>query len=182
MKYLKFILIVIVSLLLSSQKTKSQELKDSIANKKIDSLNNPIQKNVKFGCGFGLNFVGGTNINLSPNVIFVLSKKISLGTGLQFNYLSIKNLQTTTTLGANALFQYNLSQKLITTLEFVQLRVSRKNETTNTTNKFWDAALFIGAGINITNAISIGAKYNVLFNESQSIYTGPVIPFVNITF
>ncbi|NNC33789.1 MAG: hypothetical protein HKO09_02810, partial [Croceitalea sp.] len=50
------------------------------------------------------------------------------------------------------------------------------------TNKYWDSALFVGAGLNITNKIAIGAKYNMLYDKDESVYTSAVIPFVNITF
>ncbi|MBS4044299.1 MAG: hypothetical protein KGZ59_10825 [Chitinophagaceae bacterium] len=182
MKKIKVILLLIVSTLIVNQELQSQEQNKSIENTKQDTSNISSAKKAKFGCGFGLNFVGGTNLNVSPNIIFPITNKMSLGAGLQFNYLSIKNFQTTTTIGANALLQYNLSNKIMTTLEFVQLRVSTKDKITNAINNFWDTALFFGAGINITNTIALGAKYNVLYKESQSIYTGPIIPFVNITF
>jgi opacity protein-like surface antigen len=69
-------------------------------------------------------------------------------------------------------------------LEFAELRVSTKTESVSgdITNKYWDSALFAGAGFNITNKISVGAKYNFLYKEGESVYTSAVIPFVNITF
>ena len=149
----------------------------------IDSVTK-VQKRLKFGCGFGLSFVGGTNVNLSPNLTYKVSNKVSFGGGLQGSYSSIKNYQNTTTFGANVLGIYNPIKKISTLIEFAELRVATETETPqgNSKNNYWDSALFIGAGINITSKILIGAKYNVLYDENESVYTSALIPFVNITF
>ena len=101
---------------------------------------------------------------------------------MQFNYLGIKNLQNTLTYGATASVFYTPVNKLLTTAEFVQLKVNRKMLTTNTKDDFWDSALFLGVGYQITPKIAAGAKYNVLYNKERSVYSSPVIPFVNINF
>ncbi|MEO9891167.1 hypothetical protein [Aurantibacter sp.] len=150
---------------------------------KADSIVN-LDKRLKFGLGFGLNFVGGTNIGLSPNLVYQLSNKVSLAAGLQGNYASIKNLQKTTTIGANAVVLYSPVNKFITLLEFAELNVNRTTElpTGDVKDKFWESALFLGIGMHLTNNISLGAKYNLLYDKDESVYTSPIIPFVNITF
>lgn len=144
------------------------------------------EKRLKIGVGFGLNFVGATNISLSPNLSYKVSDKISFGAGIQGSYSSIKNFQNTTTIGGNLITVYSPIQKISLLLEFVELNVSTKTEQTETApeikNNYWDTALFIGAGFNITRKISVGAKYNMLYDENESVYTSAVIPFVNITF
>ena len=157
------------------------------AQTQIDSLStveNPIepQKKLNFGLGFGLNFVGGTSISLSPNLTYRLNDKMAVGAGLMFNYNSIKDIQTTTTIGANALYFYYPLPKLLTTAEFVQMHVNRNMKFNGVKDKFWESALFVGAGYQLTPKISLGAKYNVLYNENKSVYSSPVVPFVNITF
>ena len=161
-------------------------VKDSISQNNIEVKDSTSkeQKRLKFGVGFGLSFVGGTNISLSPNLIYSLSEKIAIGGGIQGSYSAIKNLQSTTTFGANVFTQYSPIKKITTLLEFAELKVSTKTDTPTgkITDDYWDAALFVGAGFNITNKISVGAKYNVLYNEDKSVYTSPIIPFVNISF
>jgi Outer membrane protein beta-barrel domain len=149
-------------------------LSDSL--KKVDKL--------KFGCGVGVNFVGGTNLSLSPNATYSLSKSISLGGGLQASYSALKNIQNTTTFGLNLLGNYNPIKQILTTLEFAQLKVKTTNESTpeKTSRSFWDTALFVGAGYNINSKISIGAKYNMLYKEDKSVYSSAIVPFVNIGF
>jgi hypothetical protein len=171
-------------LLISCSKMFSQTAKDSITQKVADTTIVKEPKKLKFGCGFGLNFVGGTNISVSPNLTYNVNDKIAIGGGLQGSYAAIKNLQNTTTFGVNLLGKYNPAKKITTLLEFSQLRVSTKKDspTEKSTNSYWDSAFFAGAGYNITNKISVGAKYNFLYKEGKSVYTSPIIPYVNISF
>ena len=177
-------IMICLCLLISCPKMFSQTAKDSITRNAVDTITIKEPKKIKFGCGFGLNFVGGTNISISPNLTYAISDKIAVGGGLQGSYASIKNLQNTTTFGANLSGQYNPIKKLTLLLEFAQLRVSTKKDTPTeqSTNSYWDSALFAGAGYNITSKISVGAKYNFLYKEGESVYTSPIIPFVNISF
>lgn len=171
-----------ISFLICSYHSFSQTKTDSIPNKQVDTSRVHVENKLNFGCGFGLNFVGGTTISLAPNLTYNLSDKVALGLGLQWNYLSLKDIQKTTTYGINTLFQYKPTPKLMTVVEFAQLRVSTKSELDDSKRNFWDSALFLGAGINVTKNIVVGAKYNFLYKEDESIYSSPVIPFVNITF
>lgn len=175
----KFLLLI--SSLLMFNLSLSQTM-DS-ARTVVDSLKTK-EKKLKFNSGFGLNFVGGTSISLSPSLTYNVSDKFRLGAGLQGSYNDVKNLQTNITFGANVLGFYNLSKKIMTTLEFAQLRVSNTTTINGVENKktFWESALFAGAGVNITKKITIGAKYNFLYKEDESVYTSPIIPFVNISF
>ncbi|MBW2937817.1 alpha-ketoglutarate decarboxylase [Aureisphaera sp. CAU 1614] len=138
----------------------------------------------KFGVGFGLSFIGGTNISLAPNITYQANEKISFGGGVQGSYTALKDIQNTTTIGGNVIFQYTPIKMLTALLEFAELNVSTETETPTgkMKNNYWDAALFLGAGMNVTEKITIGAKYNVLYNEDESVYTSPILPFVNISF
>lgn len=150
----------------------------------VNKLKTPseFRKKIKFGMGFGLSFVGGTSIGIAPNLTYKLNDKINLGVGLQWNYLSIKDVRTSNTIGANTTFMYNLSKSVTSLLEFSQQNITTESDITNTKVNKWESALFAGAGFNITNKISIGAKYNFLYKEGESIYSSPVIPFVNMSF
>ncbi len=150
----------------------------------VKTVENPINpdKKLKFGLGFGLNFVGGTSVSLSPNLTYRINDKMSAGAGLLFNYNAVKNLQTTTTIGANAIYYYYPIEKLLTTAEFAEMHVNRNNKVTGVKDDFWDTALFVGAGYQINPKISVGGKYNLLYNKDKSVYSSPFVPFVNISF
>ena len=170
--------------IISGQTAFSQTYTDTITKKATDTIPLVKPKKLQFGCGFGLSFVGGTNISLSPNLTYSLNDQLALGAGIQGSYSGIKNLQNTTPVGANILGQYKPTKKIQTLLEFAQLRVSTKKDTDmdKSTRSYWDSALMVGAGYSITPKISVGAKYNLLYKEGESVYTSPIIPFVNISF
>ncbi|MEB8328905.1 hypothetical protein OO009_06020 [Flavobacteriaceae bacterium KMM 6897] len=172
-------LLIVIGIMIYSENAFSQVTNIGV----IDSTAKEPNK-LKFGMGFGLNFVGGTNISLSPNLIYNVSNKVAFGGGLQGSYSAIKDLQNTTTFGGNIITQYTPIKKITTLVEFVELNVSTKTETPTgkVSENYWDSALFVGAGLNITEKISVGAKYNLLYKEDESVYTSPVLPFVNITF
>ena len=173
-----------LGILIFTQTIFSQSATDSSTKNSANTTTLEKPKRLKFGLGFGLGFVGGTNISLSPNLTYTLTDKLTIGTGIQGSYSATKNVQSTTTIGANLLGQYKLTNKIQTLLEFAQLRVSTKSETETdkTTRSYWDSALFAGMGYSITPKILVGAKYNLLYKDGESVYTSPVIPFVNISF
>ena len=121
-------------------------------------------------------------MNLSPNLTYRINERMSAGAGVLFNYNAVKNLQTTTTVGANLIYYYFPVAKLLTTAEFAEMYVSRKNKVTDFKDDFWDSALFVGAGYQITPKISVGAKYNLLYKKDKSVYSSPLVPFVNVNF
>jgi hypothetical protein len=53
-------------------------------------------------------------------------------------------------------------------LEELNVNVSYNNSAINS-NDFWNTALFLGAGYRMEN-VTIGARYNVLFNDRQKMY------------
>jgi long-subunit fatty acid transport protein len=163
-----------------TQPIQAQIQLDSLAT--VNKTDPTLKNRLKFGLGFGVNFVGGTNLSLSPNLTYPVTKSFSIGGGLQFNYAGLKNIQKTITYGANALIYYTPVRQLLTTLEFSELHVNQNLLIANTKNEFWESALFIGAGIQITPKISLGAKYNVLYDKNKSVYSSPVVPFINISF
>ncbi|PKA84472.1 hypothetical protein ATE92_2663 [Ulvibacter sp. MAR_2010_11] len=179
MKNILFSLLLVIGALLLSKASIAQTTQIGV----IDSTTAKPSK-WKFGVGFGLSFVGGTNISLAPNLTYKLSEKVSLGGGIQGSYSAIKDVQSTTTYGANVISQYSPIKKITLLVEFAELKVATETETPEGKVKddFWDSALFVGAGFNINEKISVGAKYNVLYKEDESVYTSPIIPFVNITF
>lgn len=171
---------------IDSMATSATVQNDSLSRDMAMQTDTALENNKRwfFGCGFGLNFVGGTSLSLSPNVNYLVSEKVSIGVGLQGNYISIKDVQSTTTIGGNIIAQYMPVRILTTLLEFSQLNVSTKRETLagEVKDDFWESALFVGAGLNVSRNISLGIKYNLLYDSDESVYTSPILPFVNVNF
>jgi len=73
--------------------------------------------------------------------------------------------------------------------EVEQLRVNNSynvyNDNFVTNNKlkdnFWNTAVFIGAGYSIDN-VTVGIRYNILFNKDNFVYNEAWMPFIRFYF
>ncbi len=65
-------------------------------------------------------------------------------------------------------------------LEELNVNVSYNNSAINS-NDFWNTALFLGAGYRTQN-VTIGAKYNVLYDSTKNVYGSAWMPFVRMYF
>jgi hypothetical protein len=145
-------------------------------------------QHVHFGAGIGLNVGGGfTNISFAPNAIYDVNKTVSLGAGIQGSFVSSKDQYHSTIIGGSLISLFN-------PIEAVQLSVELEEMNVNTTSNvalvgsnifpkysFWDTGLFLGAGYRMQN-VTIGARYNVLFDKNKSVYSNAFMPFVRAYF
>lgn len=173
MKIKSFSLILAIALIGCSFNSFAQTNEDDKQEKKADTSKVMVDKKVEFGVGFGLNFVGGTNINLSPNLTYNVSDKIAFGLGVQYNYLALKDIQTTHTYGGNLLFQYSPSQKIMTLLEFVELRVTSTSEIDNITQRFWTLHYLQGQDTTLPTELLLAP--NTIFYTMKMKVSTPVL-------
>jgi hypothetical protein len=165
--------ICILVLLFSTAKIIAQ---DSIYNKPKSEF----WKKVHYGGGLSLGISNGfTNISVAPNAIYEVNKYVSLGFGLRGSYISSKSTNNTTIYGGSLVSLFNPSESIQLSADLEQLKV-------NTTyfgdsRNFWNTALFVGAGYRM-GGVTVGAKYDLLYNENKSIYPQGIIPFVSVYF
>jgi long-subunit fatty acid transport protein len=163
------------ALFLISPNTKGQEINSN--NPKSD-----FWENVQFGGGLGLNFGGNyTDITVAPSAIYNFNQYISAGVGLQYSYFSSKNFFSSHNYGASLLVLGNPIPEIQLSAELEQLRVNLSYDNTGITDNFWNSALFVGAGYRMEN-ITIGVRYNVLYNENKNVYSEAFMPFVRVYF
>ena len=145
---------------------------------------------VQVGGNLGLGFGSGyANIAISPSAIKPITDQLSVGAGLQFNYLKSKGFYESTSYGVNLIGLYNPAPIIQLSAELEQLRVNNTwyDYTDPSFNrdsykdKFWNTALFLGAGYTSGNA-TIGIRYNVLYKESNLVYSQAWMPFIRIYF
>ena len=140
---------------------------------------------VQFGGGLGLGIGSGyTDITVAPSAIYNFNELFSLGTGLQFSYISQKDLYKSTVAGVNVIGLFNPIEQVQLSLEVEEVNVSTKFQYVgNTTVKdnFWNTGLFLGAGYR-TNNVTIGGRYNVLYNENDGVYSNAFMPFIRVYF
>jgi hypothetical protein len=49
------------------------------------------------------------------------------------------------------------------------------------TDNFWNTGLFLGGGYGSENVI-VGIRYNLLYKESDYVYSSPMMPFIRVYF
>jgi long-subunit fatty acid transport protein len=139
-------------------------------------------KNVQFGGGLGLGFGNGyTDITVAPTAIYNFNEYVALGLGVQYSYFRQKELFTSNNYGASVIGLFNPIPEVQLSAELEQLRVNLNYENIDVTDNFWNTALFLGAGYRMEN-ITIGARYNVLFDKDKNVYGEAFMPFVRVFF
>ncbi len=142
-------------------------------------------KKVRFGGGLGLstgnNFFSAT---LAPSAIYQFDNNFALGLGLNGTYNKSKNYYKSTILGASLLGLFNPIQEIQLSTEFEQLNVNRQFEgpfASTPDSNYWVPALFVGAGYRTKN-VTAGLRYDLLYDDTKSIYANALIPFVRVYF
>lgn len=132
------------------------------------------------GLGFGNGFFSGT---LAPSAIYQFNPQFALGVGLNGTYNKRKNWYNSTILGGSVMALYNVIPEIQLSAEFEELHVKRNFELDggNRTDRYWIPALFVGAGFRAGN-VTVGIRYDVLYNNGKSVYGNAFVPFVRVYF
>ena len=140
--------------------------------------------NVRFGGNIGIGFTGDTfNGVISPSAIYDFNNQFSAGVGLHFGYTDSSNF-TAINYGASLITLYNPFPSLQLSAEFEQIAVNSSFEVPrgpDINDNYTYPALFIGAGYRV-GFVSIGLRYDLLYDESTSIYASAYAPFVRVFF
>ncbi|APX99241.1 alpha-ketoglutarate decarboxylase [Lacinutrix venerupis] len=148
-----------------------------------NNAKNNFWEHVRFGGGLGLST--GNNIfsaTVAPSAIYDFDSQFSLGVGLNYTYFSRKNIAKSTILGGSIIGLFNPIQEIQLSGEFEQNHVSRNfDNPAIVDDEYWVSSFFIGAGYR-TNNITIGVRYDVLYDEDKSIYANAWAPFVRVYF
>ena len=141
-------------------------------------------KHVRFGGGVGLSFGDGFfSGTLAPSAIYQFNPQFAFGVGLNGTYNSLKNRYKSTIFGGSVLGLFNPIREIQLSAEFEELNVSRKWEDNLgiADENYWYPALFVGAGYQTQN-VTIGIRYDLLFDRDRSIYADAWAPFVRVYF
>ncbi|GGI55994.1 hypothetical protein GCM10011444_03030 [Winogradskyella haliclonae] len=141
--------------------------------------------NVRFGGGIGLNFGDGFfSGTLAPQAIYDFNPYFSAGLGLNGSYSSQRNVFKSTILGGSVIALTNPFPEIQVSAELEQVNVNTDFDSqfsSNTRDNFWATALFLGVGYRTGN-VTFGVRYDVLYDEDESIYADPWLPFVRFWF
>ena len=145
---------------------------------------NDFWRKVQFGGGIGLSFGSGyTDITISPSGIYNINSIVAVGTGLQFGYVSSKSDYTSTIYGASLIGLLNPVPQVQLSAELEQIRVNTNYQYIGAaiSESFWNTALYLGAGYRTGN-VTVGIRYDVLFNDNRSYYSEAFMPFIRVYF
>lgn len=140
--------------------------------------------NVRFGgnigLSFGSNFFSGT---LSPSAIYQVNHQVALGTAIGFTYNEQRDFYKSTVIGLSFITLFNPIPEIQLSGEFEQLHVNRKydSELDTPNNEYWYPALYLGAGYGAGN-VTIGMRFDVLYDKNKSIYANSWAPFIRVYF
>jgi len=170
--YIKLTLIII-GFCNNSFETYSQERHDSFWN------------NVRFGGGLGLSFGDGFfSGTIAPSAIYEFNNQFAAGIGLNATFAKQSDLYKSTILGTSVLTLFNPFGELQLSAEFEELNVNRNFDEefiANTDDNYWYPALYFGAGYRTGN-VTIGIRYDVLYDKDKSIFVDPWTPFFRVYF
>lgn len=140
--------------------------------------------NVQFGGGIGLGFGNGYfSGTLAPSAIYHVNDRFSAGVGLNGTYASEKHVYKSYIVGGSVLGLFNVIPEIQLSGELETLHVSRvyDSQFLLEDDNYWVPALFLGAGYR-TGGITVGLRYDVLFDEFKSVYGSAFSPFVRVYF
>lgn len=140
-------------------------------------------RQVSFGGGLGLGFTnGGFNAAVSPSAIYNFNSEFAAGVSLNFNYAKF-NDDKFLAYGGSLLSLYNPIPQIQLSAELEQLCINRtlRGFPDDITDNYWSPALFLGLGYS-TNNITVGLRYDILYDDQKSIYANALLPFVRVYF
>ncbi|MGQ2982954.1 MAG: hypothetical protein ACT6R6_01010 [Flavobacterium sp.] len=148
---------------------------------------------VRFGGGFGLGIGSGyTDITIAPGAIYQFNDYVALGVGVEGTYINQDNFYKAWLYGGSVVGLFNPIEEIQLSAELEQLRVNQEFDRdyfdplvdgggTSRHRDFWNTALFLGAGYRM-DYVTIGVRYNVLYDEDDMVYSNSWMPFVRVYF
>lgn len=139
---------------------------------------------VRYGGGLGLNFgTGFFGATIAPSAIYEFNETVAMGIGLNATFNNLKSRYKSTILGGSVIGLVNVIPEIQLSSEFENLNVNRRYDVNTglSEENYWVPALFLGAGYRSGN-ITLGIRYDVLFDEERSVYLDPWAPFVRFYF
>ena len=153
------------------------------AQNNTDLQTNTFWNNVRYGGGLGVSTgTGFFSATIAPSAIYDFNPQFSLGVGLNGTYNRSKDFFKSTIVGGSVIGLFNPIEALQLSAEFEELNVSRNFDSPDFQDEnYWYPALFMGIGYRSQN-VTFGIRYDVLYDESRSIYIDPWAPSVRFYF
>ena len=169
---------ILIFLLLFSSSIYAQ--KNGLPTTKTNTFWERVDIGGSLGLAIGNNF---TNITVAPSAIYNFNNYFALGSGLQYSYLRQKNVFTSNIIGGSLIGLFNPVEQVQLSLELEQVNVNNNYQELGNNQKrsFWNTGLFVGGGYRQDN-ITIGGRFNLLYDRDLDIYGSAFMPFVRVFF
>ncbi len=140
---------------------------------------------VQFGGGLGASFGSGyTDVTVAPGAIYNFNRYFAAGLGLQYTYVSVKELYQSSLYGGSVVALFNPIEEIQLSAELEQVRVNSEYDLVDGSSfndDFWNTAIFVGAGYRAGN-VTIGMRFNVLHDNDKRVYSDAFMPFIRVYF
>lgn len=139
---------------------------------------------VRYGGGLGLNFsTGFFSATIAPSAIYEFNETLAMGIALNATFNNLRSRYKSTILGGSIIGLVNVIPEIQLSTELENIHVNRRyNVNTGIPeDNYWVPALFLGAGYRTGN-VTLGIRYDVLFDDERSVYIDPWAPFVRFYF
>lgn len=139
------------------------------------------------GVGFGNNY---TQIMVAPGALYRFNEHVGAGVNAQYSYVKQNDIYKASIYGGSVIGVFNPLPYIQLSAELEQLRVNLKYDENyrypfyaniDREKDFWNTALFLGAGYQMQN-VTIGFRYNVLFDDNDFVYADALLPFIRVYF
>ena len=140
-------------------------------------------EDVRFGGSLGANFSNNYfSAYLSPRAVYDFNRYFSAGTGIAGSYTNGSNY-TAHSVSGSVLSLFRPIERVQLSAEFEEIYVSRNValEGGNRRDSYWYPSLFLGAGYT-SGHVTVGLRYDVLYNDEKSMYDNALMPFVSVYF
>lgn len=138
-----------------------------------------------FGGYAGVGVGNNTSIYITPKVGYKLSEEFEMGVAgnLTWNNNSYYN---STMIGVGPFANYYFAKSAYLSGMFQEYFISYNSKSANLNTKKNEAALYLGGGymqrLGDRAYLQIGAMYNVLYKENESIFGSSFVPQIGVVF
>ena len=142
-----------------------------------------------FGGSASINGTFGTystfGFSVAPRVGYKISENVEAGILAGFNFLNT-DYYSSTLFGIGPFANYYFGRNFYLSGQFQEYIINQKDKTTGQRHGFDEAALYFGGGymtrVGNNAYMQLGAMYNVLWKENNSIFSSGFVPQVGVVF
>lgn len=137
----------------------------------------------QFGGGLGLSFGRDAfQIGISPSALYQANEYLGVGAGLNYTHAKFNDYKLNAW-GGSLIGLVTPVPFLQLSAEFEELHVNRSfsSPTVIAEDSYWVPALYLGVGY-ASGPVTVGVRFDALYNNDRSLYANAWSPFVRVYF